>query len=252
MSEQYDGDEPTSPRLRVALASDQTMVTETVRVALTDRGLDPIVLRWPTPTVGRRGPGEVVVARRTGPEGARPAGRPRIPLPDAALLLSELRGPAHLDAVRTLVREVPVPWVVLSSSPRGASWGAALEEGADSVLSIRTSIGDVVEVLLGAASGRGAMTDEERQELVDAWRRTTDETARRRTCFESLTRREREVLEALDAGDQVRSIARAAGVSETTVRSQVRAILRKLGVSSQLAAVAVLRDLRAAALPTAG
>ena len=46
------------------------------------------------------------------------------------------------------------------------------------------------------------------------------------------------MLHALAAGHSVGCIATAWFVSEATVRSQVRAILTKLGVSSQLEAVA--------------
>ena len=47
------------------------------------------------------------------------------------------------------------------------------------------------------------------------------------------------MLRALAAGHTVGAIAEAWFVSEATVRSQVRAILTKLGVSSQLEAVAM-------------
>ena len=55
--------------------------------------------------------------------------------------------------------------------------------------------------------------------------------------LESLTQREREVLAHLMKGRTVREIAAAGVVSEATVRTQVRAILTKLEVSSQIAAV---------------
>jgi two-component system nitrate/nitrite response regulator NarL len=52
-----------------------------------------------------------------------------------------------------------------------------------------------------------------------------------------LTPRERNVLTHLVAGRTVEEIAAADFVAVTTVRSHVRGILTKLGVSSQLAAV---------------
>lgn len=55
--------------------------------------------------------------------------------------------------------------------------------------------------------------------------------------FKQLTRRERQVLLALMRGATAREISKEAYVSLTTVRSQIRSILGKLGVSSQLAAV---------------
>ena len=59
----------------------------------------------------------------------------------------------------------------------------------------------------------------------------------------SLTLREREVLAALEEGKNAEGIAQQFVVSVGTVRSHIRAVLTKLGVTSQLAAVAKVRDL---------
>ena len=59
--------------------------------------------------------------------------------------------------------------------------------------------------------------------------------------FGDLTERERFVLAELMEGHCAEEIAHAAFVSVSTVRSQIKAILQKLGVSSQLAAVALAR-----------
>jgi two-component system nitrate/nitrite response regulator NarL len=57
--------------------------------------------------------------------------------------------------------------------------------------------------------------------------------------FDRLTRREEEVLSALMRGAKARDICVQSFVSMPTVRSQIRSILTKLGVTSQLAAVAL-------------
>ena len=57
--------------------------------------------------------------------------------------------------------------------------------------------------------------------------------------FERLSEREAEVLGEIAQGHSVSAIARASVVSEATVRSQVRSILTKLGVGSQLEAAAL-------------
>jgi DNA-binding CsgD family transcriptional regulator len=54
---------------------------------------------------------------------------------------------------------------------------------------------------------------------------------------ESLTTREREVLEQMAAGLSNRQIADVLGISEHTVKFHVSAILGKLGVSSRSAAI---------------
>jgi DNA-binding NarL/FixJ family response regulator len=69
--------------------------------------------------------------------------------------------------------------------------------------------------------------------------------ARRRVprveLFARLTEREQVVLSELMEGQCAEDIAKAAFVSISTVRSQIKAILQKLGVNSQLAAVAMAR-----------
>jgi DNA-binding NarL/FixJ family response regulator len=59
------------------------------------------------------------------------------------------------------------------------------------------------------------------------------------TSFDWLSARESAVLAMLMDGQSVARISAAWFVSEATVRTQVRAILQKLGVNSQLEAVAV-------------
>jgi two-component system, NarL family, nitrate/nitrite response regulator NarL len=63
--------------------------------------------------------------------------------------------------------------------------------------------------------------------------------SRQRLEFDRLTPREEEVLSALMRGAKARDICVQSFVSMPTVRSQIRSILTKLGVTSQLAAVAL-------------
>lgn len=58
-----------------------------------------------------------------------------------------------------------------------------------------------------------------------------------------LTPRQIDVLQCLAAGQQVKTIAARLGISETTTRNHVAAILRRLGCHSQLEAVAEARRL---------
>lgn len=58
-----------------------------------------------------------------------------------------------------------------------------------------------------------------------------------------LTPRQREILALLVDGERAKHIAARLTISETTVRNHIRAILRALGVNSQLEAVARARTL---------
>jgi len=114
----------------------------------------------------------------------------------------------------------------------------ALEAGAVGVIGKDSPFERLLEAALAVARGEQVMTYDERKSMLDEARRLRSERAQALAPFERLSSREAEVLHALAAGHSVGSIATAWFVSEATVRSQVRAILTKLGVSSQLEAVA--------------
>ena len=78
-----------------------------------------------------------------------------------------------------------------------------------------------------------------RKELLELFRTHRLDRDNRFMPFESLSRRENEVLCLLMEGHSVAKIAESSFVSVGTVRTQVKAILRKLGVNSQAAAVAL-------------
>jgi DNA-binding CsgD family transcriptional regulator len=126
-----------------------------------------------------------------------------------------------------------------------------------------TSLGvDVLAVGAGAGAGAlaacveqgaAALTDidglpAELQNLLEGHGTSRDDFRRLSTRFESLmqlTASERRVLYFLTKGRSAQDIAEDLVVSLATVRSHIRSILRKLGVRSQLAAVAIAnsRDL---------
>ena len=57
----------------------------------------------------------------------------------------------------------------------------------------------------------------------------------------ALTARQRQILVLLNEGIRAREIGRLLGLSETTVRNHIHAILARLGCHSQLEAVAEAR-----------
>jgi DNA-binding CsgD family transcriptional regulator len=68
------------------------------------------------------------------------------------------------------------------------------------------------------------------------------DSTKKTLAFSDLTSRERLVLSDLIDGYHASAIAERACVSVATVRTQIRSILQKLGVNSQLAAVALARQ----------
>lgn len=86
-----------------------------------------------------------------------------------------------------------------------------------------------------------AHSPSQRRRLRSALADRRDRLNALREPFQQLTPREQEVLAGLVRGLSAPAIAREAMVSATTVRSQIRAILMKLGVHSQLEAVSLAR-----------
>jgi len=115
---------------------------------------------------------------------------------------------------------------------------AALDQGACAAIDKGIPFDDLLGLVLSAARGETVMDPDERRRLIH--RLQSHRLARERDLapFESLTPREQQVLRALSRGHTVTHIARTWVVSESTVRSQVHAVLRKLDVRSQLEAVA--------------
>lgn len=216
---------PPMGRLRVAIASDQELVLEAVRTALAARDLDVTTLRWS---------GQQLPAPR------------RVPAPrrfDAGLIISDLDKWARLRGMASLMSSVRMPWVVLTGARRGPLWGAALEFGARAVLANDSPMRVVESTLRAVIRGEQVPGPDDVVAFRARWQQLRQHHEELQARIGSLTPREREVLRLLYAGDSVARIAEIFEVSPTTVRSQVKSVLRKLDVNSQLAAVAAFDQL---------
>jgi DNA-binding NarL/FixJ family response regulator len=164
--------------------------------------------------------------------------RPHVVLLDLDLGLPELSGEALVPA---LVRS-DVAVILLTGTRNRAALGRCLEAGARGVVHKEEGLSAVIEVVRSALRGELLTGRDEREALIAEARQQEALDARRLAPFALLTRREGEVLRALIEGRSVERVAVESFVSVATVRSQVRAILLKLGVNSQLAAVAAARQ----------
>ncbi len=133
------------------------------------------------------------------------------------------------------------PVLIVSAETDERRIAAAIVAGAAGYVSKTAPLPELLDVVAAAAAGRRILSPEERERWVEIDRegRQTDRADRAR--LRRLTPREREVLERLADGDRAAAIAERFVVSLTTVRSQVRSILTKLEVNSQLEAVALAR-----------
>lgn len=94
-------------------------------------------------------------------------------------------------------------------------------------------VADALSLDRGVSDGARALL----QQVGDLLRRRTDpsldDVRRRDPVATQLSAREWEVLSLLHRGARVRNVAQRLGLSENTVRSHLKSIFRKLGVSSQ-------------------
>ncbi len=110
--------------------------------------------------------------------------------------------------------------------------------GAGAVLSKVEPLSTIVDTILRVAAGHD-VRPAQRAELAAELRRLDTERSRRHAPFDELSPRERQVLAGLMDGQKPSDLAERNYVSVATVRSQVKSLLNKLGVSSQLEAVAM-------------
>jgi DNA-binding NarL/FixJ family response regulator len=137
------------------------------------------------------------------------------------------------------LREAGCRVIMVTGSTERPVWGACIEAGAATVMNKSISfdelVGRVTELLDDVVEQRQT----ERAELLDELRRHREQQRQRLAPFAQLTDRENQVLHELMRGKSADEIAAATYVSIATVRTHIRSILQKLGVSSQLAAVAL-------------
>ena len=116
-----------------------------------------------------------------------------------------------------------------------------VEAGATGIVSKSESFDRLIDAVKEAITVGSLLSPAQRDELLAELRRQRADERKRMQAFSQLTAREQEVLGALMDGRSAEQIATDAVVSLATVRSQIRAILMKLGVHSQLGAVALAR-----------
>lgn len=138
------------------------------------------------------------------------------------------------------LRELGAPVVMLTGETDPYLLASCVEAGAEGWIGKDAFVDGIVAVVDDVLAGRPLLPAADREALLDDLRVRRESLNRALSPFERLTPRERRVLGRLVEGLSVDEVATVDYVSVATVRSQVRAILQKLGVRSQLAAVAMV------------
>jgi NarL family two-component system response regulator LiaR len=134
--------------------------------------------------------------------------------------------------------------VVLSGTDNTERIGRALDAGARGALPKRAPLTAVVDAVRRGLRGKDVMHPEQRARLIAHYRTRRAEAEAVTTRLQTLTSKERDVLERLAQGRRAQEIADESMLALTTIRSHIRSVLTKLDVSSQLEAVAMLRHQR--------
>ena len=214
-------------RLRVTVVDDHSLFAESLAIALRTRGVEACTV-VPNPSWTTVSQLEHAIVDTQ---------------PHLVLLDLDLGVPGDGMRLLSILAGAGTTVVIVTGSADRVCHGEALARGACAVRQKSESITDILATVERAGNRLPVMSCRERDDLVGAYRQATG--SYREVCrrFESMTRREAAVLSELMAGKRVTEIARGSFVSESTVRTQVKAVLAKLEVNSQLKAVGLAHQI---------
>ena len=161
-------------------------------------------------------------------------------VPDVVLLDYDIPGYDTVQAITLLKEWVPQgEIIVLAETPDDHEALRTFEAGANGYVLKDTDADSLFQAIGCVSTGGASMTPRVARHVLDRFRALARErTGQSGLNGGSLTAREQEILFKVTKGTTDREIAREMYVSETTVKSHVRSILRKLGARNRTQAVA--------------
>lgn len=159
--------------------------------------------------------------------------------PDVVLLDLHLADGRSGISLMPMLRSPGRTVIVLTAETEATALARALEAGADAVLGKTMPFPQLIREILAIPQGRSTEAKNRHHQVMRDARAAEEQRAHHLAPFAGLTPREEQVLAMLIDGVQAADIAERSYVSLATVRSQIRSILTKLGVGSQLTAVSM-------------
>ncbi|HEX3718798.1 MAG TPA: response regulator transcription factor [Verrucomicrobiae bacterium] len=154
--------------------------------------------------------------------------------PDVVLMDVKLPKMDGVECVRLLKNELPqVLVIMLTIHDDNDSLFNSILAGADGFLLKDTVPSRIVEAIEEVCQGGSPMTPQIARRIVQRFRKGDPEPAN----VESLTPREREVLEQLALGNRYKEISDKLGISLDGIRFHIRGVYNKLHVHSRTEAV---------------
>jgi len=207
-------------------------VSQPLRVVLVD---DHALCRnGLTELLQHRGGMEVLAALSDPDQVVDVLGRHRPDLVVLDLRMPQMDGLALLRRLRT--EGVDTPALILTMSDSEADLAAALRAGARGYLLKDMEPEEVITAIERTARGELTVAPSMTLKLAQMLHGGPEKANDRRGLLESLTEREREILDHLARGESNKEIARQLDISNDTVKLHVRHILAKLNLSSRVEA----------------
>lgn len=169
-----------------------------------------------------------------------------VPAPPGGLLLLDLDLGGGLDGAALVpdIRRRGWRVLVVTGSTDEARIAVAVAAGAAGWVAKTAPLDRLVDHVVRAGEGRSLVDDSERARLVALATSTRRDERDLDERWNRLTPREREIALRLGQGVRPAAIAEEFVVALGTVRAQIRSVLAKLEVTSQLEAAAVVRRRR--------
>ena len=218
-----ESSEPAATKLRLLVVDDHEVIAESLTFVLDAEGIDASCLV----------PSDLSdVTNRTADD-----------LPDIVLLDLDLgSGIGSAIPIIEPLSDAGSTVVMLTGMQDRLQLARCLEAGAVGIVDKAAPMNDVLTAVEQAAASQPVIDENKRHQLLGELRARREEERARQARFAALTPKEEAVLIALCDGKSPSAYAEEAFVSVFTVRGHIRSILSKLGVGSQLAAVALARS----------
>lgn len=152
--------------------------------------------------------------------------------PDVILMDVHMPGVGGVEAVRSIKAEQQARVLMLTVSPKDEDLLAAIEAGADGYLLKNAEPEALFQAIKHVAAGRGVLSPEVAGKVM---RRAV--STKREPAVE-LTPRELEVLKLVASGKTTSQIALELNIANSTVKTHVSHILKKLDAANRTEAVA--------------
>jgi DNA-binding NarL/FixJ family response regulator len=164
--------------------------------------------------------------------------------PEIILLGSHLKNIDPEMPITTTLSDHGANVIVLTHGKDPLAQAGLAQQGACGFVDIRDPFRALEEALQCISRGTAAVDPVTTQKLARLWREHRQAESARLESFQRLSKRETAILRDIYDGLGAAQIADESFVSINTVRSQIRSILEKLDVGSQVGAVAVARKNR--------